>query len=101
MSGAASLAERIAEALRQRATNEQRAPEVRLQRLSHKGARPGPRLQAGDRLGQRNVGLRAVALAQAHPTVPHLAPADDGSQSRPSPKHLNLILRIRELAALI
>jgi hypothetical protein len=25
--------------------------------ISHKGARPGPRLQAGHRLGQRNVGL--------------------------------------------
>jgi hypothetical protein len=28
-----------------------------LQRFSHKGARPGPRLQAGHRLGQWNVGL--------------------------------------------
>ena len=28
-----------------------------LQGFSHKGARPGHRLQAGHRLGQRNVGL--------------------------------------------
>ena len=28
-----------------------------LQGFSHKGAWPGPRLQAGHRLGQRNVGL--------------------------------------------
>ena len=49
-----------------------------LQRFSRKGARPAPGLQARHRLGQRNVGLCAVALAQGHPAVPPLAPADDG-----------------------